>query len=83
VHLNRQDSLPAISVLRAVIPQIMVRVVLHFLDTFADNGCFNIRLPLQNIAPTMIIVRVGSGRSVCDETGAQLLIDTYLFIMAN
>ncbi|KAJ7257118.1 hypothetical protein C8J57DRAFT_1343762 [Mycena rebaudengoi] len=45
VHLNRQDSLPAISVLKAVIPQIM------------------------NIAPTMIIVRVGSGRSVCDETG--------------
>ncbi|KAJ7222004.1 hypothetical protein C8J57DRAFT_1392322 [Mycena rebaudengoi] len=44
VRLNKQDSLPAISVFRAAIPQIL------------------------NIAPILIIVRVGSGLSVYDET---------------
>ncbi|KAJ7242732.1 hypothetical protein C8J57DRAFT_1367440 [Mycena rebaudengoi] len=44
VRLNKQDSLPAISVFRAAIPQNL------------------------NIAPILIIVRVGSGLSVYDET---------------
>ncbi|KAJ7324012.1 hypothetical protein DFH08DRAFT_1085342 [Mycena albidolilacea] len=43
-RLNKQDSLPVISVFRASIPQIM------------------------NITPILILVRVGSGRSVGDET---------------
>jgi hypothetical protein len=75
--------LPAISVFRAAIPQILVRVVLHLLNAFADYGLLNIRLPFQNIAPILIIVRVGSGLSVYDETSAQLPIDTCLFIVAN
>ncbi|KAJ7309271.1 hypothetical protein DFH08DRAFT_944213 [Mycena albidolilacea] len=46
LRLNKPDSLPAIPVFRAAIPQIM------------------------NIAPILILVRVGSGSSVGDETNS-------------
>ncbi|KAJ7309292.1 hypothetical protein DFH08DRAFT_899467 [Mycena albidolilacea] len=46
VCLDQQDSLPAISVFRGAIPQIM------------------------NITPILILVRVGSGSSVSDETSS-------------
>ncbi|KAJ7830992.1 hypothetical protein B0H14DRAFT_3714182 [Mycena olivaceomarginata] len=46
LRLNKPDSVPAITVFRAAIPQIM------------------------NIAPILILVRVGSGSSVGDETNS-------------
>jgi hypothetical protein len=38
VRLNKPDSLPAISVFRAAIPQIMVRAILRFPRLLADRG---------------------------------------------
>ncbi|KAJ7315691.1 hypothetical protein DFH08DRAFT_1039371 [Mycena albidolilacea] len=52
LRLNKQDSLPAIRVLRAAIPQIM------------------------NIAPILILVRVGSGRSVGDEASSSGVLES-------
>ncbi|KAF7333108.1 hypothetical protein MVEN_02376200 [Mycena venus] len=52
VRLNKQDSLPAISVFRAAIPQIM------------------------NIAPVLILVRVGSGCSIGDGTSSSGVLES-------
>ncbi|KAF7328274.1 hypothetical protein MVEN_02386500 [Mycena venus] len=52
-RLNRQDSLPAIAVFRAAIPQIM------------------------NIAPILILVRVGSVHGVGDETNLSWVLESY------
>ncbi|KAJ7886116.1 hypothetical protein B0H14DRAFT_3127902 [Mycena olivaceomarginata] len=51
-RLDKRDSLPAISVFRAAIPQIV------------------------NIAPILIIVRVGSGHSVGDETSLSGVLES-------
>jgi hypothetical protein len=44
---------------------------------------FNIRRPLQNIAPILIIARVGSGRSVGDETSSSGVLDSRSFARAS